>query len=205
MNDVLNEFSNTALKNLYTALFLGGARLTKDDNYEVYLALERIHLIQQYLKRNNINLNFNYEVSDKGSFIFSQTLMAHKLYREWTSKGDNVDYISPGQLNVNVMNLWVSLFSHKGKKRLYIPSSHFSLEARETFQILFNDIMHFEIVANSMYFTIVQVKEWFIQSYQYRRPLYELNVLLNVLGPGEVSTLRDVRKQFDLKRGVQYI
>ncbi|MEB2301619.1 hypothetical protein LAV72_18610 [Lysinibacillus xylanilyticus] len=190
------------LQHLYTALFLGGAKVIEQGGvYEVKLSKDRHSIIQNYLKRNKLQDYFKFGVCDNYYIHFEETLLSRKLWREWSKKSNMIEYISPMQLNVNVLNLWVSLFGEQKSKRIYMPSSHFTDSARETFSVLFNEIMKFDIVFTSLHFKIVHFKEWFIQQYQSRRPLYEIKLILDCLSQNEILFLRNERIQYDLYKG----
>ncbi|KEK11065.1 hypothetical protein [Lysinibacillus sphaericus] len=207
MSHGVNHSHLIPLQHLYTALILGGAKLNESGGvYEVKLSKERHTIIKNYLKRNKLQDYFKFGVCDEYNIHFEVTLLSRKLWREWSKSSNMIEYISPMQLNVNVLNLWVSLFGESKSTRIYMPSNHFTDSAKETFTILFNEIMRFEIVFNSMSFTIVHFKEWFLQQYQSRRPIYEINLILNCLSKNEILCLRNERLQYDLyKGGVSFV
>lgn len=191
------------LRNLYTSLILGGAGKSDNESYSVHFFEDRIPILKKYLRLVGLNDYFRYNYDRTNSLLYFQlTPMLLKLHAEWLCNSEEIKYISPAQLNVNVFNLWISLFHEVKNRKLYIASSHFTSNARETLSVLYTEILRYNISHNNLYF-ITDYRDFFIQSYQNRRPLYELDSVIRVLGPNEIRTLIKLRSEYDLKKGVQ--
>lgn len=189
------------LNNLYSVLLLGGAVRNSKNKYQLKLATMKKDLLTKYIKRNCLEKMFHYEYED-GILTFESTINIIRLNKEVSIDNTKIDYISPSQLNVNVLNMWVALFGMTKNKRIYIPSSHFVKEARAAFVVMFNEVLNISLVHNSKAFMITNYVDWFIQLYQSRRPVYEYNILFDEATPSEINNLVEVRKNYDRNRGM---
>lgn len=200
---VVQQMTEAGLRNLYTSLILGGATKVDGNSYSVNLLEKRIPVLKKYLTLAKLNDYFRYSYDKETLKLhFEITPLLLLLHKEWSSTLKEIEYISPSQLNINVFNLWITLFHEVKNRKLYITSSHFTSAARETLGVLYTEIMRYNISYNNLFF-MTDYREFFLQSYQNRRPLYEVDSIVRVLGPKELSKLVQIRSEYDLKKGVQ--
>lgn len=195
--------TEAGLRNLYTSLILGGAIKADVNSYSVKITENRIPILKKYLTLAKLNdyFRFSYDIENH-QLYFEITPLLVSLHKEWSGTFKEIEYISPSQLNINVFNLWITFFHEVKNRKLYITSSHFTSDARDTLSVLYTEIMRYNISYNNLFF-MTDYREFFLQSYQNRRPLYEVDSLVRVLGPKEISTLVKIRSEYDLKKGVQ--
>lgn len=191
------------LRNLYTALILGGATKNDANSYSVRLEVNRLPLLKKYIKLAKISELFTFSYTSEHELLhFELTPLLIVLHDDWSSTRSVIEYVSPSQLNINVFNLWISLFHEVKNRKLYMTAKHFMPAAQETLSVLYSEVMRFNLSHNSLFFTL-DYREFFLQSYQNRRPVYEVDSLTRVLGQREINVLRKIRTEYDAARGVQ--
>lgn len=195
------------LEDFYSALILGGCT-EKNEQLFITIPTDRVKMLHYYQDFFNLGNSFNYtEINHQDSeyitLSFQKSLIYHRMKNEWSYSDSIIHAIPPKQLTINLVMLWVALFGEKRKNYIYLKSSNFSNDARETFAYLFTVKTDIDLPNNHQYFSLNDVKAFTLLAIRCQRPTYELVLLTRLLSIKEHEKLLNILKRDNYQNSIQ--